>query len=155
MPMKFKPAFAMLAYTIITAAVAFSATAQAADTTSITIQNAWVRWLPGNLPAAGYATLTNASDKPVDLIGVTSRDYREAMLHETVSNDASLQMMHAEKATIPAHGQLAISPGGYHFMLMDAKRKIAVGDTVHLKLKFSDGKTLDAPFAVKPASQVQ
>jgi len=132
-------------------ALAFSVHAQAAST--ISIQNAWVRWLPGNLPAAGYATLKNASDKPIELVDVSSPDYDSTMLHQTVSNGSTQKMVMVDKVAVPAHGQLAIAPGGYHFMLMQAKHKIMPGDTVHLKLEFSDGQTLEAPFIVKPPAQ--
>ncbi|WP_439654792.1 copper chaperone PCu(A)C [Trinickia terrae] len=147
--MKFKAVAAVIAVAFSTGAFA------AAGAQAISAENAWVRWLPNGLPAAGYVTLTNNGDKPVDLVGVSSPDYGDAMLHETVSNGSTQQMVHVDKATVPAHGQLSIKPGGYHFMLMDAKHKIAPGDTVHLKLEFSDGETLDAPFAVKPPSQTK
>jgi copper(I)-binding protein len=64
-------------------------------------------------------------------------------------------MVMVDKLTVPAHGQASIAPGGYHVMLEEAKHKIAPGDTVHLKLQFSDGETLDAPFAVKSPSQTK
>jgi copper(I)-binding protein len=155
MTMKIKTVCATLATLAATAIVAFSASAQAADTQAISAQNAWVRLLPNNLPAAGYVTLANSSDKPIDLIGVSSPDYGNAMLHQTVSNGSTQKMVHVDKATVPAHGQLAISPGSYHVMLTDAKRKIATGEIVHVKLQFSDGETLDAPFAVKPPTQTK
>jgi periplasmic copper chaperone A len=151
MPMKIKT-FAALASTL---AFAFSLDAHAAGAQAISVQNAWVRWLPNDLPAAGYVTLANASDKPIDLVGVSSADYGEAMLHQTVPNGSTQKMVMVDKATVPAHGQLSIAPGGYHFMLMHAKRKIGPGDTVHLKLEFSDGETLDTPFAVKPPAQTK
>ncbi|MFT4064232.1 copper chaperone PCu(A)C [Paraburkholderia sp.] len=129
--------------------------AQAADAHAISVKNAWVRWLPNNLPAAGYATLVNAGDKPVDLVDISSDDYGDAMLHQTVSNGSSQKMVMVDKLTVPAHGQVAIAPGGYHVMLENAKHKVAPGDTVHLTLKFSDGETLTAPFAVKSPAQTR
>ncbi|WP_345814356.1 copper chaperone PCu(A)C [Paraburkholderia sp. PREW-6R] len=129
--------------------------AQAAGAQAISVQNAWVRWLPNNLPAAGYLTLVNASDKAVDLVDISSDDYGDAMLHQTVSNGSSQKMVMVDKLTVPAHGQVAIAPGGYHVMLEDAKHKVAPGDTVHLTLKFSDGETLNAPFAVKSPAQTK
>ena len=126
-----------------------SAPASAAGAAAITATNAWVRWLPNNLPAAGYVTLTNASDKNIDLTDIASPDYGSAMLHQTVSNGSTTNMVMVDKATVPAHGSLKIAPGGYHIMLEEAKHKVAPGDTVHLKLTFSNGETLDAPFAVK------
>lgn len=129
--------------------------AQAAGANAISVRHAWVRWLPNNLPAAGYATLVNAGDKPVDLVDISSNDYGDAMLHQTVSNGSSQKMVMVDKLTVPAHGQVSIAPGGYHVMLEDAKHKVAPGDTVHLTLKFSDGETLDTPFVVKSPAQTK
>ncbi|HEY3596033.1 MAG TPA: copper chaperone PCu(A)C [Paraburkholderia sp.] len=120
---------------------------------AVVVKNAWVRWLPSNLPAAGYATLTNTSDKPIDLVDISSADYGSAMLHQTVSNGSTQQMIMVDKLTVPAHGDVHIAPGGYHVMLEDAKHKIAPGDTVHLKLHFSDGETIDTAFPVKSPAQ--
>jgi periplasmic copper chaperone A len=137
------------ALTLATAAPAWAAGAAQ----SITVKNPWVRWLPGNLPAAGYATLVNNGDKPIDLVDISSADYGSAMLHQTVSNGSTQKMVMADKLTVPAHGQAQIAPGGYHVMLEDAKHKVAPGDTVHLKLHFSDGETVETPFAVKSPAQ--
>ncbi|CAG4905854.1 hypothetical protein LMG31841_03496 [Paraburkholderia saeva] len=153
MPIKLSSSTAMAA--IFTAATLFGATAHAAGAQAITTQDAWVRWLPNNLPAGGYVTLMNASDKPIDLVDVSSDDYGSAMLHQTISNGSTQKMVMADKLTVPAHGQAKIAPGGYHVMLEEPKHKIAPGDTVHLKLKFSDGETLDTPFAVKSPSQTK
>lgn len=130
-------------------AAAASAPAQAADAAPISATHAWVRWLPNNLPAAGYVTLTNTSEKNIELTDVTSPDYGSAMLHQTVSSGSTTKMIMVDKATVPAKGSLKIAPGGYHIMLEQAAHKIAPGDTVHLKLTFSDGETLVTPFTVK------
>ncbi|MFC0693118.1 copper chaperone PCu(A)C [Paraburkholderia humisilvae] len=140
-----------LAFALMFAAGAPAHAAGAAD--AITVKNAWVRWLPNNLPAAGYATLANHSDKPIDLVDITSSDYGSAMLHQTVSSGSTQKMVMVDKLTVPAHGEAQISPGGYHVMLEEAKRKIAPGDTVHLKLHFSDGETVDTAFPVKSPAQ--
>lgn len=148
--MKLKPFAAMFALACSFAAWIPSAQGEG---TALGAQNAWVRWLPNDLPAAGYVTIKNDGDQNVDLVDVSSDDYGMAMLHQTVSNGSTQQMVMVHKATIPAHGTLAIAPGGYHLMLEHAKHKVTPGDTVHIKLKFSDGATLDTPFAVKPPSQ--
>src|ERR1700748_3204204 len=133
----------------------FTSAAFAAGANAISVKDAWVRWLPNNLPAAGYATLVNASDKPVDLVDISSNDYGDAMLHQTVSNGSTQKMVMVDTLTIPAHGQGAIATGGYQLMVEDAKHKVAPGDTVHLTLKFSDGETLDTPFVVKSPAQTK
>lgn len=148
MTMKLKSLTAALACTI----AALAPAAQAAGA-ALSAQNAWVRWLPNDLPAAGYVTLRNDGEQSVDLVDISSNDYAMVMLHQTVSNGSTQQMVMVHQATVPAHGTLAIAPGGYHLMLEHAKHKVAPGDTVHMKLKFSDGTTLDTAFAVKPPSQ--
>jgi periplasmic copper chaperone A len=137
------------------ASLVFGAAAHAAGTSSLATENGWVRWLPNKLPAAGYVTIKNNGDKPVDLTDASSPDYGSVMLHETVSNGSTSQMIMVGKATVPAHGVLNIAPGGYHFMLEEAKHKIAPGDTVKLKLHFSDGTELDTPFKVKSPAEAQ
>ncbi|MFL9863847.1 copper chaperone PCu(A)C [Paraburkholderia fungorum] len=146
--------FAALSFTLALSC-GFASAALAARANAISVKDAWVRWLPNNLPAAGYVTLVNTSDKPVDLVDISSNDYGDAMLHQTVSNGSTQKMVMVDKLTVPAHGQVAIAPGGYHVMLEDAKHKVAPGDTVHLTLKFSDGETLDTPFAVKSPAQTK
>ncbi|PXW26524.1 copper chaperone PCu(A)C [Paraburkholderia caballeronis] len=134
--------------------LALATGAHAAETT-VSAHDAWVRWLPGDLPAAGYVTLKNEGSQPVDLVRVTSDDYGSVMLHQTVSNGSTQKMMMADRLTVPAHGSASIAPGGYHLMLQAPKHQVAPGATVHLKLHFSDGAVLDAPFAVKSPAQAQ
>ncbi|RQH09620.1 copper chaperone PCu(A)C [Paraburkholderia dinghuensis] len=134
------------------ACATFVPTAQAADA-AISTQNAWVRWLPNNLPAGGYVTLKNEGDRNVDLVDVSSDDYGSVMMHQTVSNGSTQKMVMVDKVTVPAHGSVSFAPGGYHLMLEEAKHKIAPGDTVHVKLHLSDGETLDTPFTVKSPAQ--
>lgn len=151
MTIKFK-SFVTLGCTL-TLSFSLAASAEAAGAQAISAQHAWVRWLPNDLPAAGYVTLVNSSDKPIDLTDISSDDYGGAMLHQSVSSGSTQQMVMVDRLTVPAHGQVAIAPGGYHVMLEHAQHKIAPGDTVHLKLQFSDGETLNTPFAVKSPAQ--
>lgn len=116
----------------------------------VAVSDAWVRWLPGDLPAAGYMTLKNETSKPVDLLSARSPDFGMVMLHESVSNGSTARMVDVDKLRIPAHGTVAIAPGGYHFMLENAKRKLTPGDKIKLELSFSDGAVLTVPMDVRP-----
>src|ERR1700738_4115100 len=124
--MKLHPTRSRAAFTTACclASLIFGAAAHAAGASSVSAENAWVRWLPNNLPAAGYVTIKNSGDKPVDLIKASSSDYGSVMLHQTVSNGSTSQMVMVDKTTVPAHGVLNIAPGGYHFMLEHATHKI-------------------------------
>lgn len=47
------------------------------------INEAKLRLLPGDLPAAGYFMLTNKGSKPVTLTGAQSSDFAQAMMHRS------------------------------------------------------------------------
>jgi copper(I)-binding protein len=127
--------------------------AHAAGTAALSVENGWVRWLPNNLPAAGYLTIKNNGDKAVDLNDASSPDYDSVMLHQTVSNGSTSKMEMVHQVTVPAHGMLNVAPGGYHFMLEGAKHPIKPGDTVKLELHFSDGAAVDTTLRVKSPAQ--
>jgi copper(I)-binding protein len=124
--------------------------ALAASPSTIVVDGGWVRWLPGDLPAAAYMTLVNNGDKPVTLVGMSSPDYGMAMLHQTTNDGSTSKMIMVDKLAIPAHGKVRFSPGNYHVMLEQPKRTLAPGDRIQLQLKFSDGETVAAPLPVKP-----
>lgn len=124
----------------------------AANVSTLKIEHAWIRWLPANLPAAGYATIRNDGGKSVQLIGADSPDYGMAMLHRSMHKDGKDMMQMVGSIPVPAHGAVSLAPGGYHLMLMNAKHPIKPGDTAHVSLHFSDGETLQATWLVRPAN---
>lgn len=136
--------FAALAFTVVPAYAAGS-------TPAVQAKDAWIRWLPANLPAAGYVSLSNTGDKPVVLNGAASADYGSTALHETRNKGGVSEMVHVGKITIPARGTLTFRPGGYHLMLTKAKKTIKPGDTVPVTLLFEGGDKLMVNFEVRNA----
>ena len=139
--------FAFASLGLLLAGAAF-----ATQSSPIKVEHGWVRWLPANLPAAGYAVIRNDGDRPVKLTGADSSDYGMAMLHRSMQQHGKDTMAMVDALSIPAHGEIKLAPGGYHFMLMDATHPIKPGDTVHITLHFADGETLQATWPVKPAN---
>ena len=135
-------AFAALAINVVPVSAADTAPA-------VQAKEAWIRWLPANLPAAGYVTLNNAGDLPAVLDGATSADYGSTALHETRNKGGVSEMVHVDKIIIPAHGAVAFQPGGYHIMLMKAKKQIKPGDRVPITLLFAGGNRLTVNFEVR------
>jgi copper(I)-binding protein len=120
----------------------------------IRASHAWIRVLPGNLPAGAYVTLHNDSAQPVALTGASSAAYAEVMLHHSSTAGGMSRMSMVDTLTVPAHGEAVLAPAGYHLMLMKAKTPVKPGDTVPLTLKFSDGSTLATDFVARPANAV-
>jgi len=136
---------------LTTQAAAPDAALTSATAAPISASQGWVRWLPSGLPEAGYLTLTNHSDQAIDLLGATSPDFASVMLHQSISNGSTSHMIMIDKLTIPAHGKVEISPGGYHLMLMTATHPIAPGASVQVVLKFSGAAPLTVVLPVRPA----
>lgn len=137
---------------LLLAALCCAATAHAAQADHVRASDAWIRVLPGNLPAAGYVVLRNDADQPALLQGASSSAYASVMLHESSTETGMGRMRMVEQLSIPAHGQVALAPGGYHFMLMDAATPVQPGQNVKLTLHFADGSTLATDFAARPAN---
>lgn len=119
---------------------------------SIHVEQAWIRWLPANLPAAGYATIANDGDGVQRLTGVSSPDYGSVMLHRSrlAQGDSTMEMV--DHLDIPAHGSVKLAPGGYHLMLSHATHPVKPGDKVPMRLRFADGSVLQVDFSVLPAN---
>jgi copper(I)-binding protein len=115
----------------------------------IQVTDAWIRWLPSNLPAGGYAKVTNDTDKEVKLVGASSPKYGMVMLHQTVNKNGMSNMVHVDAIPIPPHKSMAFTPGDYHIMLMQPKPGIEPGQKVPITLKFSDGQSVTTEFEVR------
>lgn len=138
--------------TLLLAGLLAAGLAHANNATQITASHAWIRVLPGALPAGAYVVLRNDGGKPIALTGADSAAYGETMLHESSSAGGMDSMHKVASLTIPAHGTQALAPGGYHLMLMAAKQPVQIGHTVRITLKFNDGSTLPVDFIARPAS---
>lgn len=141
----------LLAWPFVVVAV-LTGGAHAADAGSVQVSRAWIRVLPSDLPAGGYATLRNAGDTPLVLIGVRSPDYRQVMLHESTTHNGQSTMAMIERLPLPPHAVVKLAPGGYHLMLMHALHPVMPGDHVKVTLLFADGRTLDVEFLARSAN---
>ncbi|WP_028218678.1 copper chaperone PCu(A)C [Paraburkholderia oxyphila] len=119
---------------------------------SMMVSDCWIRSMPGDTPSGGYFKLMNMSDKPIDLVGVSTDAFGMSMLHQTQSNGSTSTMVMVDKASVPANGTLAFAPGGYHVMFEKAKKPLTVGSSIPVTFKFSDGESVEAQCAVKNAA---
>jgi copper(I)-binding protein len=126
---------------------------QAAQADHVTVNHAWIRLLPGDLPAAGYVTLQNNDSKAATLIAARSKAYASVMLHQSMQEtDGMSRMAMIEHLAIPAHGTISLAPASYHLMLQQAAHPLKAGDDVDITLDFADGSQLPVHFLVRPAN---
>jgi copper(I)-binding protein len=116
---------------------------------AIQVKDAWVRWLPGNLPAGGYVTLVNSSDQPLSLLAASCPDYAAVTLHRSRTVAGTSRMMRVEKIIVAAHSRLEFASQGYHLMLERPKRTLKPGDRVPVTLHFAGGAALSVAFELR------
>lgn len=122
----------------------------------IQVTQAWIRWLPQNLPAGGYMTVTNTGMAKRVLIGASSPDYGVVSFHQTRVANGATSMTPVTSIAIAPHASVSFRPGGYHIMLMQPARSLRPGDKVPMTLRFADGRSLDVLLQVRaPASDAE
>jgi copper(I)-binding protein len=122
--------------------------AQAAGPAPVTVSQARIRWLPGDLPMAGYFRITSHAPGPLYLVGADSPAFGMAMLHRSVEDAGVSRMEHVDRVTLNPAQTVVFAPGGYHLMLMQRKQDVRTGQAVPLTLRFSNGETITTRFRV-------
>jgi periplasmic copper chaperone A len=122
-----------------------------AATPAVRIEDAWIRWLPAGVPAAGYFTLVNDSAGPVTLIAAASADFGDVTIHRSVEHAGVVEMEPVREIRLNPHSRLDLGALGYHLMLTSPVQPIDARKEISITLKFSDGSWLVAPFQVRKA----
>ncbi|TNF92105.1 MAG: copper chaperone PCu(A)C [Gammaproteobacteria bacterium] len=127
----------------------FPVIAYSADN-GITVRDPWIREAPPNAVAlAGYMVLENPSDKEQSLVDATSDAFGSVMIHRTVHEGGMARMKHQNAVSIPAKGNTAFEPDGYHLMLMKPRQALQAGAQVPVELIFANGSQLSITFEVR------
>jgi len=135
----------MSALARLLAVLLLCSTASAREGAAVQVRDPWVRWLPGDLPAAGYLTLVNSGAMPVQLIGASCDDYGSVSLHQSRLQGGTSEMSPVEAVSVKAHSSLDFAAAGYHLMLMQPKRSLKPGNRIVITLEFASM----APIAVQ------
>lgn len=83
---------------------------------------------------------TVAADEGASMEGDSTESTTTAMSGdmgtETTMGGGMMSMQPVEAIEVPANGSVALEPGGFHIMLLDVKKVLAVGDTIEVTLTF-------------------
>jgi copper(I)-binding protein len=126
--------------------------ASAAPAADVQVDDAWIRWLPADVPSAGYMTLVNKGSADRVLTAVTSPAYGEVSIHQSLEDHGVSSMRPVGAITLKPHAVVHFSEGGYHLMLMQPRRPLHPGDKVVMTLRFAEGPPLDVVFSVRGAN---
>src|SRR3990170_2881400 len=126
--------------TFISLVLGFVALSASANGVNIQILDPWVQAAPPNVKVlAAYLEIKNNGEKPQLLVNVSSPAFDQVGIHRSVMHGNMAHMEHLKELAIPHHASVTLKPGGLHFMLMDAKKPLRVGDSVPMTLTFKNG----------------
>ncbi len=116
----------------------------------LTVSEPWSRATPpmANV-AAGYLRIMNSGAAPERLLGGSSPRAARVEIHSmTMENDVARMRPMPDGVEVPAGGETAFEPGGYHLMLIGLDAPLAEGGRVPLTLRFQAG-TVDVELDVR------
>jgi copper(I)-binding protein len=91
----------------------------------------------GMSATAGYVTITNHGMKADRLVGVKADFAKKSMIHEMTNIDGIAKMRHVMGGLkVPAHGSVALKPGGLHLMFTGVKDTLEAGKMLSVTLIF-------------------
>ena len=122
----------------------------ASEDAGVSVRDAWIRETPpGMTMMAGYMELRNNTSRPQVLVAASSSGFESVMIHSTLVKDGMAGMVHLSQIELKPNASLIFVPGGYHLMLVNAKRTLRAGDQVVINLKFRDGLVLPVAFEIR------
>ena len=116
---------------------------------NVEVKDAWVRASVQGQKATGAFIQLTAS-QPTTLVGVATPVAGVAEVHE-MKTDGDVMRMRAlpNGLPLPAGKPVALTPGGYHVMLMDLKATLPKDSTIPLTLVFKDAKGVESRVELK------
>lgn len=120
----------------------------------IEYSDARVRLAPNGMDmTAGYVTIKNNGNKPIEIIGASTDIADHIELHTHVKTDnGMMSMQQVEKFDVPAKGAFELAPNGAHLMIFGVKPNLKEGDAAKITLKIKDNPdfVVDAKFVTNP-----
>ena len=135
--------------------IAATASAQAATQAASTQAASGVRASDGVLvlpavkgrPGAAYFMVSNTSDTPATVSGVSIEGAGKSEMHETMGG----KMAPLPKVEVLPRQMVMFERGGKHVMVFGLDPAVKAGDTVQMTLAFADGGKLAVPLQVESA----
>lgn len=118
----------------------------------IVIHEPWLRQPPPSAQVAGgYLRIDNPGAEPDRLVAVETDAAARVEIHEMEEVDGMMRMREIDGGLeVPAAGQVALEPGGYHLMLMEPRADLQAGQQVDAVLVFERAGRVPVTFDVRP-----
>ena len=112
----------------------------------------WVQEAPPNAKVlVAYLEINNSGAKTQIVTAVGSPAFERVEIHRTIADRNMAGMELLKELTILPNSSIYMKPGGLHFMLIGARKRLRAGDMVPLNLTLKDGNTLAVSATVRAA----
>jgi len=123
---------------------------------TIDVKDDWVRTsVPGQKATGAFMTITAKENER--LVAVSTPVAGVAEVHQMTLDGGVMKMRPVKGGLeVPAGKTVALTPGGYHVMLMDLKAPLVKGSTVPMTLEFKNDKGVQSKVELQvPVSTVE
>ena len=115
----------------------------------VEIDATWTRATPpGASVAGGYASIRNRGAAPDKLVAASSPAADHVELHVMAMDGGVMRMRQVKEFDLPAHGELALKPGGNHLMFIGLKEPFKEGAKVPVTLRFEKAGEVEVQLSV-------
>jgi copper(I)-binding protein len=118
---------------------------------ALEIGQPWSRATPPTAPTAGgFLTITNAGATPDRLVAARTTAAEQAQVHQMKMEGNVMRMRELDHGLdVPAGATVALTPGGYHLMLIGLKAPLKTGMRVPVTLVFEKAGSIDVELDVQ------
>ncbi|WP_025565348.1 copper chaperone PCu(A)C [Psychromonas sp. SP041] len=92
--------------------------------------------------SAAFFTITNNTNKNVNLVAVQSDIAEQIQIHTNINEDGLMKMRQVDTIMIKANSSTSLQPGGYHVMFLGLKNDLIEGQSIKLTLYFDNGEQI-------------
>ena len=104
----------------------------------IEVHQAWVRPTAEGENAAVYLTIHNHTANDDELISASSNVADVIEMHQSKMENDVMQMDMLTSLPLAADEEVIFTPGGWHFMLVNIKQELVLGEHMGLTLHFKN-----------------
>lgn len=117
---------------------------KAEDGGQVTVKDAWIRAAPpSSTVLAGYLTIENRLQRPIEISKFESAIFSSVEIHETIIKAGQARMKSVPSLSVPANQNITLTPGGLHLMLFRPQHGLKPGDVVPMKVRTNHNQTLE------------
>ncbi|MDR8391233.1 copper chaperone PCu(A)C [Aliifodinibius sp. S!AR15-10] len=119
----------------------------------IEVRDAWARPAKLGMTGGAYLTIANGMENTDTLVSVTTNAALITEIHQSYEKDGVSGMRPVGELPIEARSITELKPGGYHIMMMQLSRDLTTGDSISLRLLFSQYGSVKLNVPVSGESQ--